>query len=408
MTSQIAVFNLTGVAVASDSVTTVTRGGETRTFTGAQKVFDLGPDHRVVAMTCGEARFMDVPYSVLVPQWRATLAGPLAHIEDYAESFTDWLVARTDLFGAERQAALLSWLVQDYYLHVRRVILGRLADIGIEGERWDSLEVVRLVDDVVSECVDSLESRLDLDDVDAAADGVYLAAQRPAVEEAFEYVFDDTPRTVDSDAILREVVPPLILRKREGWSLDSVVAFIGYGSQDTFPGHQAVDLTGLVDGRIRMRRWERAAVNVNLNSLLTPFAQSEAIDTFLRAYNRRMVSIAHDCIDSAIDEVLGLCGSGSDLESEALAQSRQQAHQRLTDEIDAWSWDSFVAPMLDTVASLPPADLARMADSLVGVQALRAHSTTVQPSVGGRIALVTITPEEGVTWLRRHVETSST
>lgn len=408
MTSQIAVFNLTGVAVASDSVTTVTRGGETRTFTGAQKIFDLGQDHRLVAMTCGEARFMDVPYSVLVPQWRASLPGPLTHVEEYAESFTDWLVARTDLFGPERQAALLSWLVQDYYLHVRRLVLDRLADEGLDGERWDSLDVVRLVDSVVAECVESLESRLDLDDVDAAADSAYLATQRPVIEEAFEYVFDDTPRTVTSDAILRDVVPTLILSKREGWSLDSVMAFIGYGAKDTFPGHQAIDLTGLIDGRVRMRRWDSAEVGVQANSLLTPFAQSEAIDTFLRAYNRSMVSIAHDCIDTAIDDVADLCQHSGGIEAEDVNQARDQAHERLRDQIDAWSWRSFVQPMLDTVASLPPADLARMADSLVGVQALRAHSTTVQPSVGGRIALVTITPEEGVTWLRRHVESSST
>jgi hypothetical protein len=57
--------------------------------------------------------------------------------------------------------------------------------------------------------------------------------------------------------------------------------------------------------------------------------------------------------------------------------------------------------MLDTIETLPPADLARMAEALVGVQALRAASTRRQPSVGGPIDVVVITRRHGVQWVRR-------
>lgn len=85
MTAQVAIFNLSGVAVASDSITTVSRDERIRTFSGAQKLFDLGANHRVVVMISGESRFMRVHYSVLLPTWRDTLTDPLPNITDYAE-----------------------------------------------------------------------------------------------------------------------------------------------------------------------------------------------------------------------------------------------------------------------------------------------------------------------------------
>lgn len=402
MTSQIAVFNLMGVAVASDSVTTVSKGREMRTFTGAQKLFDLGPDHKVVAMTCGEARFMRVPYTVLIPQWRNSLTGPLGSVEEYAQSFTSWLPQRRDLLSDEQQDEFFSWLVRDYYLSVRSSILRRIEEAELTEAPWDDPAVQRIIDDVVDGYRGGLNGCSDLEQLDAEADAAYVAAHQDRVKEAFEYAFDDTPRTVNSDAWLLGEVPRLVLCKSEDWSVDSLLAFIGYGSEDSFPGHTTLSLTGLVDDRVRFSRGNEGRVTVDGESLLTPFAQSEAIDTFLRAYNKNFPSICHSAIDSLLDEI----SIALDVDRESLNELGNKAHEDMRDELDSWSRREFINPMLDTVGSLPPSDLARMAESLVGIQALRAHSTTQMPSVGGTIALLTITPEEGVTWLRRHVETA--
>lgn len=403
MTSQIAVFNLDGVAVASDSVTTVSNRNGSRTFPGAQKIYDLGPNHRSVVMACGSSRFMNVPYSVLIPQWKATLDGPMPRDRDYAESFAAWLPSRKDLFGDEQQVDFLHYLVRDYFLSVRSRILHRLEEQELTDAPWDGVDVRLLVDDVVSGYQRALENLEDLDGRDAGRDAEFLAAHQEAVQEEFDFVFDDTPRTPISDDILREAVPLLVLGKQESWGSNSTLAFIGYGAEDTFPGHQTLALTGMVNDRVMMHRWEESQISVSNESLLTPFAQDEAIHTFLRAYNRQFPGIGHDSIDALVEEF----ASRFDVDREILEELREQAHKEFGDSIESWSWQQFISPMLDTVGSLPLIDLARMAESLVGIQALRAQSTTQQPSVGGNIALLTISPENGVTWLRRHTEPSS-
>ena len=78
MTAQIAIFNERCVSVASDSVVTIGRGERQRTMSAAEKMFETGTGHPVVALHSGSANFMLVPYEVLIAEWRRSLNGPLA------------------------------------------------------------------------------------------------------------------------------------------------------------------------------------------------------------------------------------------------------------------------------------------------------------------------------------------
>lgn len=403
MTAQIAVFNLNGVAVASDSTATVGNSERTRTFSGAQKLFDLGQGHRAVVMSSGEARFMKVPYAVLIPKWRNTLAEPLPHIGDYAQDFLRWLPTQTHLFGVDGQDWLWRWLLEDYYLMVRNRLQRRLNERNLQDAPWDDLTVARVVTDTVLDIAETLETQDDLRDVDGAADDEFVQAQKDVIGSAFGGVFEDTPRTVAADQALKTRIPRLLLAKQEPWDVDSTVAFIGYGAEDTFPGHQVLEMTGMVNDQLRYWAWEPAGVHVQKASLVTPLAQSEAIFTFVRAYDSAFPTLSHDRLEAVGAAILDMHGLDDD-ERSTIREILEQGHQDLTNDIESHSWERFISPMLSTVEALPMAELARMAESLVGIQALRSHSSERQPSVGGAIALLTIAPDTGVTWHRRHAD----
>ena len=94
VTSQVAVFNMECVAVASDSVVTLSNASGDRTLPSSEKVFDLGDGHRVVVMFSGSAWFMGMPLAVLLGEWSASLVGPLANLPLYAGDFQGWLATR--------------------------------------------------------------------------------------------------------------------------------------------------------------------------------------------------------------------------------------------------------------------------------------------------------------------------
>lgn len=407
MTAQIAVFNLNGVAIASDSTTTVSNPERTRTFSGAQKLFELGPGHRAVVMTSGEARFMRVPYSVLIPKWAATLQQPLPTVADYAREFRRWLPQQQDLFGPEEQEWLFRWMLEDYYLMIRSRVQRQLSEHGLSDADWIDPDVCRLVTEVILGHIEALDSKDALDEHDTASDDAYVEAHQELIATAFGYALDDVPHTLDADEALLHKVPRLVLSRQEPWNVDSTVAFIGYGAQDTFPGHQVLELTGIVDDRLRYCAWEPANTSVDRASLVTPFAQSEAIQTFLRAYNSAFPTLSHDRLEAVGQDILAIHNLDEDTQT-VIRELLAQGHEDLTRDIESHSWERFISPMLNTVEALPIGELAGMAESLVGIQALRSHSSDRQPSVGGAIALVTIAPDTGVVWHRRHAERSFT
>ena len=397
MTSQIAIFNLECVAVASDSVMTLESGRDRRTLASSEKIFDLGANHRVIAMTFGEARFMKVPWSVLVAEWARTTPNPLSTVPDYARSFVRWLPTRRDLFTPDSQNAFFAWQVRDYYLAIRQDIINALQTAGLTETDWSDLDVQGTVDDAVDDAIIRLSRQDDLQGVNADHDAQYLRSAESRIQEQFNYVFDDVPRTVASDARLLTEVPALILAKDEPWGTDGTLAFIGYGADDVFPTHQVVTFHGMVNDAVRAVWWDSRSVDTDNPSRIMPFAQTEAIDTFLRAYNRDFLSEAHRTVDSVWDEHM----SNLDTPSEAIIEVREAMHTRLDDDFGQLSWERFVSPMLSTIDALSRSDMARMAESLVGVQALRAASMAQMPTVGGPIDVVVISRSNGVEWVRR-------
>lgn len=400
MTSQVAVFNMECVAIASDSVKTVTLGRQERTLASSEKVFDLGDGHLVMVLASGSTGFLSVPLSVLFCEWRSAIEGPLPALGDYPQAFLAWLAGRSDLFDAERQGEFFAWQLADYYRLVRSEIVEELEKAGLGDAGWGERDVQAIVDEVIDRLVGVIAGQDDLPGIDTAADAQFLTEHVAAIAQVHASVFEGSPRTLGGDARLLGELPQLILAKDEPWGSDTTLAFIGYGVEDVFPGHQIVVLHGLVNGQVRARWQDPLAVGPMLQSSVVPLGQDEAISTFLRAYNSEFLRIAHRRIDQAFDalrDAADLVEGGGEDEPDA----RLACHEALEEDFRRVSRERFLDPMFDTVASLPPIEMARMAEALVGIQALRAASSARQPGVGGPIDVAVISRATGVQWLRR-------
>ncbi|MEI6671581.1 MAG: hypothetical protein WCL15_06115, partial [Actinomycetes bacterium] len=120
MTSQIVLMNKLGLAVASDSSLTMTRGDNRRTYASAEKIFPLGTDHKVAILHSGSVEFMDHPFAVLLTEWMKSLQRPFGSVGEYADSFCNWLAHRQDLFSEEAQANFLQRLMEEYLLDIHK------------------------------------------------------------------------------------------------------------------------------------------------------------------------------------------------------------------------------------------------------------------------------------------------
>ena len=85
---------------------------------------------------------------------------------------------------------------------------------------------------------------------------------------------------------------------------------------------------------------------------------------------------------------------GQPVDSSALASE-------ITDEIDAFSHENFVSPLLSTVEAMSMQSLGDFAESLVGLQATATYSQSGTATVGGLIEVATIDRINGVVWKQK-------
>lgn len=405
MTSQVAVFNLACVAVASDSMMTLRTGYGSRTLASAEKIFDLGSGHRVVVMTSGNAEFMAIPWSVLIGEWSQSLERPEDRVSDYASGFWTWLNGRADLFDADRQEEEWSYWLEVLFRQVRDAFLVRRQHYA--DARSDPPTSKRRADDVAGhlrEAIERWRGLADVERVDRVRDEKYVEESSGLIREAFESVFKDIEDVTLSTPEQLAEVARLTLAKDVGFSSDATVAFIGYGAQDVFPAQHVVVFRGVVNGTVRAVSTSSVALDVTCASLIHTFAQRDAIDTFLFAHHDAFLDLAHDSVTDLYEE----SKVGADF-TEAVSSAHRkemdrfvgQLHERLDTSFLKLARERFVDPLLTTIESLSRSDMSRLAESLVGIQALRADSLGQMPTVGGPIDVVVVSGTYGVEWIHK-------
>ena len=98
MTTEIAVLNRLGLALATDSAVTITGGGRTKIFNSADKLFELSCKNPVAIMVNGNMDCFGIPWEILIKDFRD------AHGEEkrptiitWAEEFANYASSRTDM-----------------------------------------------------------------------------------------------------------------------------------------------------------------------------------------------------------------------------------------------------------------------------------------------------------------------
>lgn len=394
MTSQVVVMNRMAAAVASDSSVTMSSGNQIlRSYPTAEKIFPLALPHRLAILHGGCTDLLRVPYGVLLSEWHRSLTTPLGRVSDYADSFSCWLEEQTGLFDDANQTNFLDWILRDYFLAVRKDILDACHGQDIDPEGWKSPEADELLTQVLTgrlEHLEQLATPPNLADVDTDA---FLDAHRTAVDSALEWVFDDTPRSDAGDSLIRRIASTVV-RVNEPFSTDAELVFVGFGESELFPASILLKIGGIVAGRLKSTNDPYTAVTTNDPAYISPYAQTEAMNTFLRGYHPDFLGAAHESLEAALNP------PEPDDSKKTAGHDTSKHHEELEDRFEQLSWNEFVQPLVSTVSGLPSAELARMAESLVGLQVLRKLTRAEAETVGGPVDVATITRGEGFTWCR--------
>jgi hypothetical protein len=396
LTSQLVIINQAGVAAASDTLTTHQEPhGEIKTIPSNTKIHQVGQEHLVAVLHCGGVFLGGIQWSTLMREWSLALGSPLAHLDDYAESFAEWVADNSELFSFN-DASMMAWAICQEFSDLFGPSESPLAKVlkekadkpdSLNGEDFEAAVVIALkgymkesftndpYGDLTSEGV---IKTLEVAKVDVYQDFLKHAAAYGEFE--FSNDFKTFLMTFAGELLTRFVYTGGVM----------CLNFIGFGTKDLMGRRVQLQIRSLYGGRLRYALESSGSADPKEYPMWFPLAQQDAIGSFMWGVD--------------YDSRAKLRNMALDLLSKKVTLSEQQVAE-FKDEFDTFSIDylrdNFAAPLRDTIETLGIASLTRFAEMLIRFQCLRSASLAGEATVGGYVESLEITRDHGVQWQRK-------
>ena len=394
LTSQVAVMNLRGIAVASDTVLSRTSQAGTKTMGNTGKIYELGAVHKVLILHSANTDLNEVPVSVYIGDWAQTLVAPLPRLNDYVDSFMKWVGRDTLIQGKFSANAVMSAALDEHFGWMQRRCTGIVSsNPSVDGESSAkfSKRIEKLVEVELQSGLDFLgdfELFRGMTDESAAE---LLATNNYNLDQWIDAFFSEIPLTEKSRDILKLSAPRSVSRAQELSDTDLVLAFVGFGEEEPFGGSIKVTARGIYGGKLRAIVADRFGVAVDDKTGIVHFAQGDAIASFLRGSDWKIQDKYRSLFSAQLRKIS---------EEHAIEIDISSTLDQISSDLADFSHEKFVSPLLSTIEAMGIRSIADFAESLVALQATSSYAKDGPATVGGFIEVATIDRVKGVTWVK--------
>lgn len=407
MTSEVALMNRSGVALAADSATTVTywdpetKSRRQRFFKGANKIFNLSMAHPVGLMTYNSANLQGIPWEIIVKAYRDHRGAKARDkLSEYSGDFFSYILENKNLYPANFQADRLHFGVIEAATQSAFAILARAAkQEPDEKKRQKAIDLsfqdfIKQIEDVPLIC-DSCKKLVEDVTKNEVAKIVDKFKEVGTYELATKHFDLEKLVKVGARAFFTEKLTPL---------QHSGLVFSGYGNDEYFPQLETYDCFGVVQGTVIYRRIKDECYSVSHDSVseIVPIAQSEMVNTFMFGASIDVLMQMDACHVEAIDALLerlaedgrlDLASVTDDEKAEALNQFKRAARDYI--------WKEHSDPLRRVIGMMPIDELAALAETFVSIESLKERVTKPTESVSGPIDVAVITKGDGFIWIKR-------
>lgn len=407
MTAEVAIMNQHALVLAADSATTVSMWvqGERqiRYFKGANKLFQLSAKHPVGLMIYGSASLHDTPWELLVKDFRATLGNDSCdRLAGYSRRFFDFVKGHAKLFPDTLRSALFAdEALRAAYKFARQALSDEQVTGAADGE--EKIAAVRAALEEIRGALltDGPQEPVTVADIEAA-----IAAHAEDVSARIRTDPDlfGLPRA-DLASLLAQVAVRDLMTNYKDYLSETGVVIGGYGDDDYYPSFEAFESFGFLDHQfICNSQGESQCVGKDLPAAIEAFATTSMINTFrmgigpdvfgnvLRATRKELRDFA-----TKLQQVLAP-DAAPPAQLETLIDQAMESHKK---EWFHRSVADHYGPLARVIGSLPVADMAALAKSLIELQSLKERVTKPTESVAGPIDVAVITKHDGFVWIER-------
>jgi hypothetical protein len=418
MTSEVAVMNRLGIALASDSASTVHMAGRSKYY-HADKLFMLSNHEPIGVMVYNNSSLLGIPWETILKMFRAHLGRKrFDRVIDYANELIKYLCENEELFPSALQSNYFLQLIDGFFRGLNKDVARRVFMESLHLPAVKSLKAAqkRIEREIIMGELESWTAKPDIastyfdPNLASAVVGEVMEGLNNKILEHFE----------GADPSLQQALQELarlIVRKDEilQESLSGIV-IAGFGDKDHFPAMHEFEMGEIFLNKLKYRKLGDHLIGNIIGdltrpaSIIKPFAQSDMVSTFLHgvspAYERCMLQeVIQMLVKVPADTIDGFPVRGrarkETYKAKALIAS-QAATKELKERLDAFRLQHQLAPILRSIEYLPKNELAHVASSLVNLSSFQKRiSISEDETVGGPIDVAVISKGDGFVWIDR-------
>lgn len=410
MTTEIAVLNRLGVALAADSAVTISGGGTTKVFDSADKLFELSCIHPVAIMLNGNMDCLGVPWEIIIKDFRE-LHGAEARegIQKWVSDFVDYIGSRADL-GDNAAQRYVEQVASDELIYLRDRVSEKLWKDKAVFAR-DAKDVIPpLIKEVVSkrrEYIASIRAAKTLENLSLDE---LLVKYEVSLNAIIDATLTPSPLPEDVKQDIRQlIVEAMRALLPSPHSTGLIVA--GYGKNENYPSVTSVDILGYVNGYLKYSEIEqKAKIEKPELGYAVSFAQRDVIERLLGGADPRFIKKTSDFLAKVAEKlspiiVDALIENSSDEHKSREAQRVGKVLEVIRDLYITKTSRSFLAEFRDEyetmIALMPKLELIELAEALISITAIEHKATSDEGTVGGPVDVAFITKHEGFVWIKR-------
>lgn len=403
MTTEVAVLNRLGVALAADSAVTISGNNKSKVFDTGDKLFELCVDGKdaVGIMINGNMHLLGVPWELLVKEYRETTRPiPPASMQGWMDSLVDFISGHKMLNEQAEKSFVESAVRAEFGRVFQRFVRSFLVT-----EDADPSKLVSPIVDVrlafyrgqpASKSVAGLSRR--------EVQKRHGATIRTLIGTEFEQI---ELSALDKRKLMSLALAALFSDVQTTASTGIIVA--GYGAGDMFPSALVTDVDGVVCGKLRYSKRDSLIIDrAEMPGRVVSFAQTDVVERLLSGVDDRFISMTEKYIStslrSAMDSIEQLL-TGAGLENVVAAGILDDliagVVSKYKNDFVKTARQDFQSEFNQMIAMMPKQDVIELAEALVSITAIERNASSSQATVGGPVDIAFITKHEGFVWIKR-------
>lgn len=396
MTSQIAIMNYSGIAIASDTITSITSQSGTKTIGNTSKIWEIGPKHAVAVLHSGSTYINGVLHQMHFNEWAKTLDSPLPTLKQYVDSYLAFSSHSQSVIPKDSEREFAKLCISTMYSNICNHVDKELPDWNHETNKWtaNGRDEIAITKERIQHFFGLYSNITEFKKMSDSQAKSLLNEYKFDLAEMINEIFSEHPINEELIEMLIENAFYGLSRTDSSVRSTSDLAFVGYGLSEPYGGSIKLECRGIYGGNMQCFENDYTPLSPNVSSRIATFGQSEAIWGFLRGYR-------WSTLDYIVNTTTNWILNSFELTEDDIVNVRSDIADEIYSKTRSWTQENFTDPMFSSVEGMSTYGLAELAESLVGIQSTSTYAEQGTATVGGLIEVATIDRIRGIVWTKK-------